>query len=63
MVNSNNQQISPEWERLIKVAARVNYGHLSVILQNGKPVRVEQVTKQIKLDSDNFEDDFKVITL
>jgi hypothetical protein len=63
MVNENNQQISPEWERLIKVASRVNYGHMTVVFQNGKPVRVEQVTKQIKLDVDTFCEDLKVITL
>jgi hypothetical protein len=63
MVNANNQQISPEWDRLIKVASRVNYGSLTVKFQNGKPVLVEQVTKQIKLDCDAFEEDLKVITL
>jgi len=63
MVTSNNQQISPEWERLIRVAMRVGYGQLTVKLQNGKPVMVEQVTKQVKLDVDTFDDDLKVITL
>lgn len=63
MVNENNQQISQEWERLIKVAVRVGYGQLTVKLQNGKPVLVEQVTKQIKLDADTFCEDLKVITL
>lgn len=63
MIDANNQQISQEWERLIKVAVRVGYGQFTVKVQNGKPVMVEQVTKQVKLDCDNFNDDLKVITL
>jgi len=63
MVNANNQQISPEWERLIKVAARVGYGHVTVIFKNGVPIRVEQVTKQINLDCETFAEDLKVISL
>lgn len=42
---------SKEWERLRKLAERVGFGELRVIIQNGKPVRVETAIKQIKLDT------------
>lgn len=40
-----------EWKRLRILAQRVGFGELRVIIQNGKPVRVETAIKQIKLDT------------
>lgn len=40
-----------EWERLQILAERIGYGELRVIIQAGKPVRVENAIKQIKLDN------------
>lgn len=42
---------SKEWERLQTLAERIGYGELRVIIQAGKPVRVESAIKQIKLDN------------
>lgn len=40
-----------EWKRLKTLAQKVGFGELRVIIQNGKPVRVETAIKQIKLDT------------
>lgn len=42
---------SIEWERLQKIAEKIGYGEMRVVLQNGKPVRVDTAIKQIKLDA------------
>jgi hypothetical protein len=50
------REIPPEWDRLMRVANAIGYGELRVVIQGGKPVRVESAIKQIKLDN---EQDFK----
>ncbi len=58
------KEIDKEWDRLMKIAQRIDFGRVEVIFQNGKPVRVEIVVKQIKLDVDkDFEDGLKTIPL
>lgn len=58
------KEIDREWDRLMKVARRIDFGRAEIVFQNGKPVRVEIVVKQIKLDVDkDFEDDLKTIPL
>lgn len=44
-------QQSKEWERLKKLAERIGYGEMRVIIQAGKPIRVDTAIKQIKLDT------------
>ena len=58
------REIEKEWDRFIKVAQKIDFGRLEVILQNGKPVRIEIAVKQIKLDVDkDYEDGLKTIPL
>lgn len=60
----NNQEISAEWMRLIKLGKALNYGEARVVFKDGKPVRVECAIKQIVLDNDDaFEEQFKIIPL
>jgi hypothetical protein len=60
MQNPNQKitrQISPRWDRLMRLAARIGRGEINVItIVDGEPHFVEQATKKIKLDS---EEDFK----
>lgn len=58
------KEIDKEWDRLMKLAQRIDFGRIEVIIQNGKPVRVEVVVKQIKLDVDkDFDEGLKTIPL
>lgn len=58
------KEIDKEWERLIKVAQRIDFGRVEIVFQNGKPLRVEMGIKQIKLDADkDFDEDLKTIPL
>ena len=58
------REIPPEWDRLMRAAQRLDYGELRVIIQEGKPVRVEAGIKQIKLDSDeSFNKDLTTIPI
>lgn len=58
------KEIDKEWDRLMKVAQRIDFGRVEIVFQNGKPIRVEVLVKQIKLDSDKeFEDELKTIPL
>ena len=59
-----SKEIPPEWLRLMDVAARIQYGEVRIVIQNGTPIRVEVAIKQIKLDSDkDFQDGLKTIPL
>lgn len=58
------KEIDKEWDRLMKIAQRIDFGRIEIILQNGKPIRIEVVVKQIKLDVDkDFEEGLKTIPL
>ena len=70
MSDQNNQktrilrEIDKEWDCLMKLAHRIDFGRVEVILQNGKPIRAELIVKQIKLDVDKeFEEGLKTIPL
>lgn len=52
-----------EWDRLKILAKRIGYGEMRVILQAGKPVRVETAIKQIKLDGDDFTQALETIPM
>lgn len=45
------KEIPPEWDNLMQVVARLEFGELRVIVKDGKPVRIESGIKQINLDA------------
>lgn len=47
---------TPEWNHLVRLVETIGYGELRLVIQNGKPVRVEVAVKTIKLDD---KEDFK----
>ena len=58
------KEVDKEWDRLMKISQRIDFGVIEIILQNGKPIRIEVVVKQIKLDVDkDFEEGLKTIPL
>lgn len=58
------REIDKEWDHLMKIAQRIDFGRVEVVIQNGKPIRVEMAIKQIKLDVDkDFDEDLKTIPL
>ncbi len=40
----------PQWKHLVQLIETMGYGELRLVVQDGKPVRVEIVVKSIKLD-------------
>lgn len=44
------QKQPKEWDRLRKVLERIPYGEITIVMQGGRPVRVEAAIKTIKLD-------------
>lgn len=44
------KNLSPEWLRLIKLVERLRFGEIRLIVQQGKPQRIEIAVKQVKLD-------------
>lgn len=52
--------MTPEWERVIKLAKRLKYGEFKVKIKDGKPYMVENLVQQIRMDNDN---DYKVQVL
>lgn len=47
----NETHNTKEWERLKALIERIGHGEIRVIIQQGKPVRVENAIQSIKLDS------------
>ncbi len=41
---------TPQWKHLVQLIETMGYGELRLVVQDGKPVRVEIVVKSIKLD-------------
>lgn len=66
-MNNNTRimrEISPEWERLMRLATTVDYGEAKIIFNKGKPIRADFITKQIKLDNDEeFKQGLETIPL
>lgn len=48
---STMREIPEEWEALMLLCQKMQYGEFRIIVQNGKPVRAENVVKTIKLDN------------
>lgn len=64
MATPEQKNEGQEWDRLKILARRINYGEMRVILQAGKPIRVETAIKQIKLDSpDDFTQGLETIPI
>jgi hypothetical protein len=58
------RNISPNWDRLMRLGNKLNYGEVRVIFQNGEPTRVEQTIKKISLEDDkDFKKDLEVVIL
>ena len=36
--------------KLLKIIRSVEYGEIHIIVKEGKPIRIEQISKSIKLD-------------
>jgi hypothetical protein len=64
-INSRTmREITPEWERLFRVASIIGRGTAMVVFNEGRPVQIDIVVKKIKLDSnDEFEEKLKTIPL
>lgn len=43
-------RLSEQELKLLKIIRSVEYGEIHIIVKEGKPVRVEQIQKSIKLD-------------
>ena len=43
-------QLSPQEARLIALLRTVDYGEVRIIMKDGKPIRVEEIQKSIRLD-------------
>jgi len=49
--------LTPEWERLITLAQRVQFGEMRIVIKNGKPCYAENLIKRVNLDSDGGLDE------
>lgn len=59
-----NPKNDKEFERLRQLIERIGFGEVRVIIQQGKPVRVDHAIKQIKLDSpDDFAQGLDAVRL
>lgn len=65
MPSLSQKDLSPEWQRLMAIAERIQFGECRLVFQRGKPVRVEAVIQQIKLDGpdSDIDEKLKIITL
>lgn len=46
---TNEQKLSPQEESLIKHIRGLKYGSVTVFIQNGTPIRIEQIKESIQL--------------
>ena len=51
MEKDTSQSNQKEWERLKALIERIVYGEVRVIIQQGKPTRVENAVQSIRLDT------------
>lgn len=64
MENEPQKKDSKEWERLKALIERIGHGEVRVIIQQGKPVRVENTIQSIKLDTpENFAQALEALQL
>jgi hypothetical protein len=54
------QEETKRWERVRQIAKKVGFGEFRMIVQNGMPVRVENIIQQIRVDNqEEFEKSIK----
>jgi len=56
MTFSTLREVTPEWERLMKIGSALRKGSVEVVFHEGKPVQANILVKKIRLNSD---EDFK----
>ena len=51
-MESKKQEIrlTPQEEKLIRLIRSVDYGEIHIMVKENKPIRVEQISRSIKLD-------------
>ncbi|MBQ8796950.1 MAG: DUF2292 domain-containing protein [Oscillospiraceae bacterium] len=42
--------LTPQEEKLIRLVRTIDYGEIHVMIKESKPIRVEQISRSIKLD-------------
>jgi uncharacterized protein YggU (UPF0235/DUF167 family) len=53
-----------EWDQIKLLAEKIGYGEMRVIIQKGKPSRVELLVKSVRLDDqDEFAQGLNTISL
>lgn len=53
-----------EWERLKQLSEKIGFGEMRVIIQHGKPSRVEILVKSVRLDDlDDFAQGLDTLSL
>lgn len=45
----SNNLLTKEEEKLIKIIRRIDFGEARVVITDGKPIRIEEIKKSIKL--------------
>lgn len=50
MKEEKNNRLSPQEEKLIRLIRSIDYGEVHIIIKENKPIRVEQISRNIKLD-------------
>lgn len=43
-------RLTPQEEKLIRLICSVDYGEVHIMIKESKPIRVEQISRSIKLD-------------
>lgn len=58
------REVEPEWDKLMRFAAALNFGEAKVVFKEGKPVRIDNAVKMIKLDDEqDFKEGLKTIPI
>lgn len=47
--HKSNGSISPREKALLKLIKEIGHGEMKVIIQDGEPIRIEEIAKSIKL--------------
>jgi hypothetical protein len=58
-----SKEITLEWQNLMSLVERVQFGEVRIVIQNGKPMRAEQIVKAVKLDAPDFREELKTVSL
>ncbi|CEO87871.1 MAG: DUF2292 domain-containing protein [Syntrophaceticus schinkii] len=47
--NKHNKKTDTKIEKLEKIIKDIGFGEIRVIIQDGKPIRIEEIKKSVKL--------------